>query len=61
MLHPADDGQDAAVLVGVPAALLKPVVPKPDGTMLYDLLTGHPDWTRDELVFLADLTMELRA
>jgi hypothetical protein len=49
------------VLVGAPAALLNPVVPKSDGTMLYDLLTGHPDRTRDELVFLADLTMELRA
>jgi hypothetical protein len=60
-LDPADDGQAASVLVVSPAALLDPAVPKPDGTLLYELLTGHPDRTPHELVFLADLTVELRA
>jgi hypothetical protein len=49
------------VLVVAPAALLHPCVPRPDGTVLYELVTGHPDRTAHELVFLADLTMELRA
>jgi hypothetical protein len=49
------------VLVVAPAVLLHPCVPQPDGTVLYELLTGHPDRTPGELVFLADLTVELRA
>jgi hypothetical protein len=49
------------VLVVAPAALLHPAVPQPDGTVLYKLVTGHPDRTRHELVFPADLTVELRA
>jgi hypothetical protein len=49
------------VLVVAPAVLLHPCVPQPDGTVLYELLTGHPDRTPRELVFLADLTVELRA
>jgi hypothetical protein len=61
LLDPADDSQDAAVLVVAPAALLHPVVPLPDGTLLYELVTGHPDRTPGQLVFLADLTLELRA
>jgi hypothetical protein len=60
-LDPADDAQAAGVLVVAPAALLHPAVPQPDGTVLYELVTGHPDRTPRELVFLADLTMELRA
>jgi hypothetical protein len=60
-LDPADDVQAAGVLVVAPAALLHPVVPQPDGTVLYELLTGHPDRTPGELVFIADLTVELRA
>jgi hypothetical protein len=60
-LAPAGDAQVAGVLVVVPAALLHPVVPQPDGTLLYELVTGHPDRTPQELVFLADLTVELRA
>jgi hypothetical protein len=51
----------AGVLVVAPAALLHPIVPQPDGTALYELLTGHPDRTAHELVFLVDLTVELRA
>jgi hypothetical protein len=46
--------------VVAPAALLHPAV-QPDGSVLYDLLTGHPDRTSGELVFLPDLTVELRA
>jgi hypothetical protein len=49
------------VLVVAPAALLHPSVPQLDGTVLYELVTGHPDRAAGELVFLADLTMELRA
>jgi hypothetical protein len=56
-----DDDQAAGVLVVAPAALLHPVVPQPDGTVLYELVTGHPDRTAHELVFLPDLTCELRA
>jgi len=59
-LDPAD-AQAAGVLVVAPAALLHPVVPQPDGTVLYELVTGHPDRAPRELVFLADLTVELRA
>jgi hypothetical protein len=61
LLDPADDSQDAAVLVVAPAALLHPVVPQPDGTLLYELVTGHPNRTPGELVFLVDLAVELRA
>jgi hypothetical protein len=60
-LDPAEDAEAAGVLVVAPAALLHPGVPKSDGTVLYALLTGHPDRTPGQLVFLADLTVELRA
>jgi hypothetical protein len=60
-LDPADDTQTAGVLVVAPTALLHPGVPQPDGTVLYELVTGHPDRTPHELVFLVDLTVELRA
>jgi hypothetical protein len=57
----ADDALAAGVLIVSPAALLHPRIPRPDGTVLYELVTGHPDRTPRELVFLADLTVELRA
>jgi hypothetical protein len=57
----ADDLQHPGVLVVAPAALLHPVVPQLDGTVLYELVTGHPDRAPHELVFLPDLTVELRA
>jgi hypothetical protein len=60
-LDPAAGTEPAGVLVVTPAALLHPHVPQPDGTMLYELVTGHPDRTAHELVFLPDLTVELRA
>jgi hypothetical protein len=56
-----DDAEAAGVLVVAPAALLHPVVPQPDGTVLYELVTGHPDRAAHELVFVGDLTIELRA
>jgi hypothetical protein len=60
-LDPADDAQAAGVLVVAPAALLDPAVPQPCGTLLYELVTGHPDRTPQQLVFIADLAVELRA
>jgi hypothetical protein len=60
-LDPGDHDQAAGVLVVAPAALLHPAVPQPDGTVLYELVTGHPERAPHELVFLADLTVELRA
>jgi hypothetical protein len=62
LLDPTDhDTEAACVLVVAPAALLHPHVPQPDGTVLYELVTGHPDRAAHELVFLPDLTLELRA
>jgi hypothetical protein len=61
-LDPTDhDTEAAGALVVAPAALLHPSVPQPDDTGLYKQLTGHPDRMPGELVFLADLTVELRA
>jgi len=48
------------VVVG-PSALLDARVRQPDGRAVYDLLSGHPDRTSRELVFVADLAVELRA
>ena len=61
LLFDPGDRKDAGVLVVAPATLLHPVVPPPDGTVLYELLTGHADRVSHELVFLPDLTCELRA
>jgi hypothetical protein len=52
--------QPGGVLVVGPAALLDPKVRQPDGRFLYDLLTGHPDRSDGDVVFLADLTVERR-
>jgi hypothetical protein len=49
-----------SLLVVGPAALLHPKIRQPDGRAVYDLLTGHPDRTSRDLVFLADLAVELR-
>jgi hypothetical protein len=49
------------VLIVAPAALLHPSVPQPAGSLLYELVTGHPERQSGELVFLADLICELRA
>ena len=59
-LDPAGGTEAAGMLIVGPAVLLDPVVPQPDGTLLYELLTGHPDRASHELVFVAGLTVELR-
>jgi hypothetical protein len=61
LLDPAGDQHPGRVLVVAPAALLHPCVPQPDGTLLYELVSGHPDRQPQELVFVAGLTVELRA
>jgi hypothetical protein len=53
--------EPGSVLVVAPAALRHRQIPQPHGRVLYDLVTGHPDRTPQDLVFLADLTVELRA
>jgi hypothetical protein len=60
-LDSVGDSEPAGVLVVAPAVLLHPAVPQPDGALLYELVTGHPDRAPRELVFPADLTVELRA
>ena len=63
LLPPGSVGEPEAgtVLVVGPAALLHPRVPQPAGSLVYGLLTGHPEREAGELVFVADLTCELRA
>jgi hypothetical protein len=58
---PVGEPEAGTVLVVAPAALLHPGIPQPDGSLLYELLTGHPEREPGELVFVADLTCELRA
>ena len=58
---PAGEPEAGTVLVVAPAALLHPGVPQPAGSLIYELLTGHPEREPGELVFMADLTGELRA
>ncbi len=60
-LPAAEEGQLGGVLVVAPRALLHPAVPQPAGSLVYELVTGHPDRQPGELVFPADLTVELRA
>jgi hypothetical protein len=57
---PAGEPEPGTILIIVPAALLHPRVPQPDGSLVYGLLTGHPERELGELVFVADLTGELR-
>jgi hypothetical protein len=49
-----------SLLVVGPAPLLDERVRQPDSRAVYDLVTGHPARTQRELVFLADLAVELR-
>ena len=58
---PVGEPEAGTVLVVASAALLHPGIPQPDGSLLYELLTGHPEREPGELVFVADLTGELRA
>ena len=63
LLPPGSAGELEAgtVLVVAPAALLHPGIPQPASSLVYELLTGHPEREAGELVFVADLTGELRA
>jgi hypothetical protein len=61
LLRAGDPDQAPSVLVVSPAAFLHPSVPQPDGTLVHELVTGHPDRAPRELVFLPDLTVELHA
>jgi hypothetical protein len=61
LLDPPGDQHAGRVLVVAPTSLLHPCIPQPDGTLLYELVTGHPDRQPQELVFVADLTTELCA
>ena len=58
---PAGEPEPGTILIVAPAALLHPRVAQPAGSLIYELLTGHPEREAGELVFLADLTCELRA
>jgi hypothetical protein len=60
---PTDEDDDGVggVLVVAPRWLLHPAVPQPAGSLVYELATGHPDRQPGELVFPADLTVDLRA
>jgi hypothetical protein len=57
---PAGEPEAGRVLVVGPAALRHPCVPQPPGSLVYELLTGRPERQPHELVFLTDLTGELR-
>ena len=50
LLNPPRDQRAGRVLVVAPASLLHPCVPQPGGTLLYELVTGHPDRAPHELV-----------
>jgi hypothetical protein len=58
---PAGEPEAGTILIVGPATLLHPAVPQPAGSLIYQLLTGHPEREPGELVFVADLTGELRA
>jgi hypothetical protein len=58
---PAGEPEAGTVLIVGPSTLLHPGVPQPDGSLIYELLTGHPEREPGELLFVADLTGELRA
>jgi hypothetical protein len=57
---PAGEPEAGTILIVAPAALLHPAVPQPAGSLVYELLTGHPEREPGALVFVADLTGELR-
>jgi hypothetical protein len=58
---PVGEPEAGTVLIVAPAVLLHPRVPQPDGSLIYALLTGNPEREAGELVFVGDLTGELRA
>jgi hypothetical protein len=58
---PVGEPEAGTILVVAPAALLHSAVPQPAGSLVYTLLTGHPEREPGTPVFVADLTAELRA
>jgi hypothetical protein len=58
---PVGEPEAGTILVVGPTALLHPGVPRPAGSLVYQLLTGHPEREPGELVFVADLTVAWRA
>jgi hypothetical protein len=57
---PTGEPEAGTILIVGPWTLLHPAVPQPAGSLVYELLTGHPERELGELVFIADLTDELR-
>jgi hypothetical protein len=57
---PVGEPEAGRVLAVAPSTLLHPAIPQPAGSLVYQLLTGHPEREPGELVFVADLTVELR-
>jgi hypothetical protein len=58
---PVGEFEAGTILIVGPSTLLYPAVPQPAGSLVYALLTGHPEREPGELVFMADLTGELPA
>jgi hypothetical protein len=58
---PAGEPEAGTILIVASATLLHPRIPQPAGSLVYQLLTGHPEREAGELVFVVDLTGELRA
>jgi hypothetical protein len=52
LLPPPSAGEPEAgtILIVAPTALLHPAVPQPAGSLVYELLTGHPEREAGELV-----------
>ena len=63
LLRPGSVGEPEAgtILIIAAASLLHPRILQPEGSLIYELLTRHPEREAGELVFVADLTGELRA
>ena len=57
---PVGEPEAGTILIVAPVALLHPAVPQPAGSLVYELLTGNPEREPGELVFVVDLTGELR-
>jgi hypothetical protein len=53
--RPAGEPEAGSAVVVAPAALLHPRIPQPADSLVYELLTGHPEREAGELVFVADL------
>ena len=58
---PAGEPEAGTILIVGASTLLHLRVPQPAGSLIYQLRTGHPEREPGELVFVADLTCELRA